>query len=101
MKEPGEYRWSSFQHNIGQRQISFVTEHSVFSNLADSQIDGAKAYAKFFQDDLACDVLKKIRDCTQSGMPLGHDRFREKIEQRLSHKLGEVGRGRPKRVLTP
>lgn len=98
---PGQYRWSSFHHNIGARTIDLVAEHPVYKGLAGSFDERTKEYAKLFQVALSDETIKHIRSCTQTGMPLANDRFKAEIEARLRVKLGEVGRGRPKRVLTP
>ena len=92
---PGHYRWSSFCHNIGQRQISFITPHDVYESLGRDVGARCEAYAKLFDADIDAKDLKRIREAWQTGTPLGNDLFREKIERRLQCKVGHARRGRP------
>jgi len=34
---PGHYRWSSFCHNIGTREISFLSFHQIYSELSNCE----------------------------------------------------------------
>ncbi|VAW86933.1 hypothetical protein MNBD_GAMMA18-954, partial [hydrothermal vent metagenome] len=38
------------------------------------------------------------RAAWQSGTPLGNEYFREKIERKLDSKVGQLRRGRPKKL---
>lgn len=92
---PGHYRWSSFCHNIGERQISFIQSHPIYNALGHSKNDRYHAYQKLFSNQLSSEEMKHIRESWQTGTPLGNDVFREIIEQRLQCKVGSVKRGRP------
>ncbi|MCG7947192.1 MAG: transposase [Candidatus Thiodiazotropha taylori] len=92
---PGDYRWSSFCHNAGDRQIRFITPHPIYHALGSSNQERTIAYQKLFERHIIKDDIKRIRESWQSGTPLGNHLFRDKIEQQLQCKVGIARRGRP------
>jgi hypothetical protein len=42
-------------------------------------------------------MIKQMRECLQTGTPLGNDRFYVQIEQALGRSVGFSKRGRPKK----
>jgi putative transposase len=92
---PGHYRWSSFCHNAGVREISFIQFHPLYHQLGASPAERSNAYQALFSSHIEQSVMKKIADAWQTGTPLGNDRFREKVEAQLSRKVGQARRGRP------
>ena len=95
---PGHYRWSSFCHNGGTRKISFVRGHPVYMSLGKSDKARYEAYRELFKGYIDPGLIKQIADAWQTGTPLGNQLFLDKIEARLSLKVGQARRGRPKRV---
>ncbi|WP_415883887.1 transposase [Neptuniibacter sp. QD34_54] len=94
---PGHYRWSSFCHNIGDREISFIKPHFIYEALGANKQERSLAYQQLFTSLLDGEDMKRIRECWKTGTPLGNDKFREKVEQRLQCKVGTTKRGRPRR----
>ena len=94
---PGEYRWSSFCHNSGVKQIQLITEHEVYLALGQDKLSRQNAYIKHFEFDLYREEMKCIRETWQTGTPLGNDYFRKKVEQQLNRKVGQVRRGRSRK----
>ncbi len=98
---PGHYRWSSFCHNAGTRKISFVCGHPVYMSLGKSDKARHGAYRELFNGYIDPGLIKQIADAWQTGTPLGNQLFRDKIEARLSLKVGQTRRGRPKKGSDP
>jgi putative transposase len=92
---PGHYRWSSFCHNAGNRQISFIKPHPIYCALGRDKQDRYDAYQKLFEGHIDKEDMQRIRDSWQTGTPLGNDLFRDKIERQLHCKVGIARRGRP------
>lgn len=97
VKHPGLYRRSSYAHNANGETNALITEHAEFLRLASSDQARREAYRAFFTDEPHAQTLKDIRDCLQTGTPLGNDRFREHIEATLGKCVGKAQRGRPKK----
>jgi len=55
------------------------------------------AYRALFRGYFDDRDLEEIRNCLQSGTPLGHKRFREEVEPMLKVKVGQAKRGRPRK----
>ena len=92
---PGNYRWSSFCHNSGTREISFIDFHYCYCALSSDSEDRAQAYVGLFRHDLSVSDIQHIRDTWQTGTPLGNAYFLKETEQRLSCVVGQTRRGRP------
>lgn len=92
---PANYRWSSHACNGLGAEDPVVSPHSQYLTLGAKRSDRARNYRLLFEglnDDV---VLDEIRLHTQSGTPLGDQRFQKQIEQALSVTAGYVLRGRP------
>jgi putative transposase len=94
--EPNQYRWSSFCHNGGAKAIELLTCHDIYLRLGSSKCERADAYIELFRYDLCAQDMRRIRDCWQTGTPLGNDYFLEQVELQLACKVGQARRGRPR-----
>ncbi|MFV8816808.1 transposase [Haliea sp. E17] len=94
---PGSYQWSSHACNAFAREDSLVTPHANYLSLGATAKKRAQNYRRLFeaQDDEG--ELEEIRLHTQSGTPLGNQRFRYQIETSLGVRAGQVSRGRPEK----
>jgi putative transposase len=105
VKSPGEYRWSSFCHNSGVKQIKFIEFHPCYLSLGGNAKEREETYLELFRVELSALDTKQIRETWQTGTPLGSDYFRERVEMQLQRTVGQCRRGRPsassKRALTP
>lgn len=99
VKHPGHYRWSSYAHHANGETNALITEHAEFLRLASSDQGRRDAYRALFADEPHAQTLRNIRDCLQTGTPLGNDRFREHIEATLGTCVGRPQRGRPKKLV--
>jgi putative transposase len=57
-----------------------------------------EAYRALFDAELTSHELGRIRNCTQSGTPMGSECFKERIEKTLRRKVGGEKRGRPSKT---
>jgi len=101
VKNPGQYRWSSYRANAQNKKDDTITPHQLYNRLGRTISDRKEAYRALFKTHLDEEDLTEIRDALQTGTPLGNELFKEKIEKKLKSKVGQAGRGRPKRALTP
>ncbi len=98
VKSPGQYKWSSYQSNATQKEDPLLTQHPKYKALGRTKQQRKHAYRELFRHHIDDKDLHNIRECWQSGTPLGNDRFRAKIEQRLKTKVGQTQRGRPRKT---
>lgn len=97
VSRPEEYRWSSYGVNAWGDE-SWLTAHDEYMRLGQSEDDRCYAYRELFRYALSEEDLHFIRKAAHYCQPVGDDRFRADIEQQYGIKLGEMKRGRPKKL---
>jgi len=83
VKEPAEYRWSSYHANALGVADPLVVPHSAY--LASGQDPSARQrqYRRLFMDPLSAATLEDIRHQTRSGHAFASEAFRDRLAQRL------------------
>ncbi len=95
VRNPGDYRWSSYCHNAKGKDDDLVTPHAEYLSLGKGDKSRFSAYNALFKAHVDAEILTEIRAALQTGTPLGNDSFRERIEKKLGCKVGQARRGRP------
>lgn len=95
VKDPGEYRWSSYQINALGKKSALCTPHPYFLALGAEDSIRQEKYRALFSHHIDSDLLKEIRESTNKGMLVGNDRFREEIESLTGRRVRPKKRGRP------
>jgi putative transposase len=95
---PEDYRWSSYAANALGENNWVISPHDEYVNLGQTLPQWREAYRALFNDELTAAALARIRTCTQSGTPMGSERFKAQIEKTLRRKVGGEKRGRPPRT---
>jgi hypothetical protein len=98
---PEQYRWSSYAANALGEDNCIVSPHDEYVNLGQTLPRRREAYRSLFDAELTSDELGRIRNCTQSGTPMGSERFKEQIEKTVRRKVGGEKRGRPPMTRVP
>lgn len=94
---PEDYPWSSYRCNALGEDNLLLKPHRLYAQLAKSDEQRRVAYQSLFSGALDDAVVNEVRASTQSGTPLGSQRFHEAIERSLQVKVGYARRGRPVR----
>ncbi|HLF12006.1 MAG TPA: transposase [Gammaproteobacteria bacterium] len=96
---PAGYPHSSYRRNALGDVDFVVSEHAVYTALANTRSARMVAYRRLFEDQLEKSQLAEIRQMTQSCRVLGSDSFRDRIEHvlRRSVRPGQPGRPRNRR----
>ena len=93
--DPGEYRWSSYQINALGKFSNLCTPHPEYLALGVGPLERQKNYRALFAHHVDCELLEEIRANTNTGMAVGHDRFKEEIERLTGRRVKAKKRGRP------
>jgi putative transposase len=96
---PREYRWSSYHANAYGKLAALVTPHKLYEALSTDEAERKKYYRAMFSGHIDDEVVKEIRATSQTGTPLGNNRFIDQIEAVLGRKVGLSDRGRPRKGL--
>jgi putative transposase len=95
---PADYRWSSDAANALGEANCIVSPHDAYVHLGQTLPQRREAYRALCDVELTAETLERIRNCTQSGTPMGRERFKAQIEKTLCRKVGGETRGRPPRT---
>lgn len=98
VKAPQDYKWSSFNSNVRGTYDPLISEHVSYEGLAKIRKKQQETYRDLFLEHLDEKILADIRNCAQTGTPLGNNKFKSEIEAKLKTKVGYSIRGRPKKV---
>ena len=97
VRHPGDYPWSTYQHNALGEVDTGITPHDCWLLLGEDDTTRREVYRALFRSTLDQLDIERIRHGINTGLPTGNDRFRRKIENALSIKLGQGKRGRPRK----
>ena len=97
VEAPGDYAWSSYRGNAIGEENSILSAHGDYLALGRSDSERRSAYRGLFATRLDQNTITQLRECLQTGTPLGNDRFRVQIEKVLGRAVGFSRRGRPKK----
>ncbi len=95
VESPQDYNWSSYGFNAYNSLDRILTPHASYLGLARAKKRRRNKYVDLFSEHLDEKVLKAIRNCTQTGTPLGGSQFIKQVEDKLNLKVGYSKRGRP------
>jgi putative transposase len=96
VRDPADYRWTSYRANGLGRPDGLLTSHAVYAGLGHDDLTRQAAYRELFRHELDCEVISDIRLALERGNPLGNQRFREAIERALGRACIARPRGRPR-----
>ncbi len=95
VKSPQGYKWSSYLCNALDVHDRIVTPAPSYLSLAITKKKRQHVYSSLFTEHLDEKTVRDIRNCAQTGTPLGSSQFIEQIEVKLGKKVGHNKRGRP------
>ena len=91
----GDYAWSSYHANAKGDTDLTITPHSVYLRLGRTKAQRQANYKELFNEPLSDNLISSIQQTSQTGTPLGSDKFLKEIEELLGVKIGYSKRGRP------
>ena len=95
VKQPDEYRWSSYGVNAWGDE-SWLVPHSEYLRLGGDSEERCFAYREIFKHQLSEYDLHLLRKAAHYCQPVGDDKFRQEIEDKYGIKIGQMKRGRPR-----
>jgi len=99
VKEPSEYRWSSYAVNGLGKKSDLCTMHKMYKLLGSSEQEKQENYRKLFATELDVDMITDLRYATQKGLVFGREDFKHQVACLVGRKIGNGRQGRPRKVL--
>jgi putative transposase len=93
--DPADYSWSSYQCNALGKGSSLLTPHQIYTGLGETKLQRQSNYRNLFSQLLDKTLVDNIRNCTNSGLALGSDKFKAEIEALTGVRVSKGKRGRP------
>jgi len=93
--QPGDFKWSSHRHCIGQVSDKLVTPHALFWGLGNTPFAREAAYAELVQTGLAQSEKNQLTRSALSGWALGSPGFVGQLQQSKARRLLPGKAGRP------
>ena len=81
VKDPGDYRWSSYRTHAFGLKASIWSPHDLYLRLGSHGKQRQYAWRALVNESLAIEVLAKIRQCANTGLVLGTESFREQVRK--------------------
>lgn len=78
--DPGDYRWSSYRVHAMGIHARLWQANPAYLSLGENDLTRQKAYRDLISEVLDQKVLAKIRQCVNTGLVLGSERFRVQVE---------------------
>lgn len=79
VKDPGDYRWSSYRAHAFGVQVGLRTPRSRYRGLASTATLRQKAWRELNQESMDVEVIAKVRHCANTGLVLGTEKFRQQV----------------------
>lgn len=81
VKDPGDYRWSSYRVHAFGVQTRLWSPHNLYLSLGKNEKQCQQIWRDLTEESLDIEVLAKIRHCAHTGLVLGTESFREQVRQ--------------------
>ena len=94
VKHPGDHKWSSYRNNALGETNHLIKQHAAYKALGSCMDHQLKNYRGLFDAALDQSDINAIRNAAAFDMPLGDNRFQEKIASMLKRKIDTRAQGR-------
>jgi len=95
------YPWSSYPHHAGIKPDGAVTDHPIYWALGNTPFQREAAYIELAGLGLSGAETKEIEASVLKGWPLGTDKFKLDLQNRMKRQVLPAKRGRPFKVKAP
>ncbi len=95
---PEEYKWTSYHANAWGDMSGWLLPHEEYNRLGRDTQERCFFYRELFRCQVGSDDLHRIRKAAHYCQPIGDDCFAQKISQKYGITLGQMARGRPRKL---
>jgi putative transposase len=90
-----DYPWSSYPHHAGIKPDGAVTDHPLYWALGNTPFQREAAYIELAGRGLSGTEVKVIEAAVLKGWPLGSDKYKMDLQNRMKRQVLPAKRGRP------
>lgn len=81
VKDPGDYRWSSFRPHAFGVTARLWSPHDLYLGLGNSAKHRRQAWRDLINEALDIEEIAKVRHCANTGLVLGTESFRKQLHR--------------------
>lgn len=93
VRDPLDYAWSSYRSHALDCRAKMWKPHPEYLALGKTRSSRLKAYRSLISQQLESEKVREIRAAANSGMVLGNEQFRKKVEQLTGQRQHYIKRG--------
>ena len=93
--QPGDYRWSSYAHHVGDRLDVLIADHPIYWALGNTPFDREAAYRQFMEESVSQAEIDELSQAIKKGWVLGSEQFMAQLEKTTNRRMRPAKRGRP------
>lgn len=97
VKEPEEYKWSSYRYKVGKEKINWLDLDPCYRGLGKTEKKCEERYKEWVRGVMPEGELGLIRKAIQRGQLTGSNRFEEEVSMKIGRRIEFRGQGRPKK----
>jgi putative transposase len=94
--DPGDYRWSSYQHYIGRRSDKLITPHPLYWELGNTPFARDEAYGALVRAGISESEKQALTDSALRGWALGEPDYVADLQRRTERRVVRAHAGRPR-----
>lgn len=95
VSHPGEYKWSSYAHHIGDKPDSLIADHPIYWGLGNTPFEREATYKQYVQQPAPQEEIESLGQAVKKGWALGSEQFQIQLEKRTNRRVRQGKRGRP------
>lgn len=93
--DAASYPWSSYAHHAGLKPDSLITDHAQYWALGNTPFQREAAYISLTEQALTPAEIEVINKAVLKGWPLGSDKFKTELQNKVKRQVLPAKRGRP------
>lgn len=93
--DAASYPWSSYAHHAGLQPDSLITDHAQYWALGNTPFQREAAYIALAEQALTPTEIEVINKAVLKGWPLGSEKFKTELQNRVKRQVLPAKRGRP------
>ena len=98
VSSPEEYKWTSYHENAWGDTRNLLSPHEEYLGLGCDVKERCFYYRELFRNQMDHDDLFKVRKAVHYCQPTGDEFFAQMISEKYGIVLGQMARGRPKKL---
>lgn len=96
--DAASYPWSSYAHHAGLKSDKLITDHAQYWALGNTPFQREAAYTALAEQALTALEIDVINKAVLKGWPLGSDKFKAELQNKVKRQVLPAKRGRPFKI---